>query len=111
MNTKEILIIDIGTSSIKSFIIKQDNKIENVIGVGKSVTSGFSRGQVTNFDDFISSIQKSINQAQRQASLKFNECFLLLPSSKNKNYLISETLKLNDIQVEDNHLRKLDKMV
>ncbi len=111
MNTKEILIIDIGSSSIKSFIIKQDNKIENVIGVGKSFTLGFARGQVTNFDDFISSIQKSINQAQRQASLKFNECFLLLPSSKNKNYLISETLKLNDIQVEDNHLRKLDKMI
>jgi|TARA_B100000787_G_C16195925_1_gene300834 cell division protein FtsA len=111
MNNREILIIDIGTSSIKSFIIKKDDKTHKVVGVGKSVTSGFMVGQVINFDDFINSIQKSINQAQRQASIKVNECFLLLQSSKNKNHLISESLLLNDIQIEDNHLRKLDKII
>ena len=38
MNYKDIAIIDIGSSSIKTFVINKENNISNIIGVGKSNT-------------------------------------------------------------------------
>ena len=100
-------IIDIGSSSIKTFIIQKDNSNSNIVGVGKSITLGFNGNSVTNFDDFILAIEKSFSQAKRQAELDVEDGILLMPSHKNNNQLISKSLKIKNSQVENNHIRQL----
>ena len=107
MNYKDIAIIDIGSSSIKTFVINKENNISNIIGVGKSNTLGFNGNTIFDFDSFVVSIKKSIDKAQRQLNHKINDIILLSPSGQNKNFLISEKIILNGSQVENNHLRQL----
>ena len=107
MNYKNIAIIDICSSSIKTFVINKENNISNIIGVGKSNTLGFNGNTIVDFDSFVDSIKKSIDKAQRQLNHKINDIILLSPSGQNKNFLISEKIILNGSQVENNHLRQL----
>lgn len=111
MITKDLLLIDIGSSSIKSFIISSINNESKIIGVGKSITSGFNGEKVLNYDDFIKSIKKSISQAKRQSSIEVSNAILILPTFKNKNQLTSQLLNLNGSQVENNHIRKLENSI
>jgi len=107
MNYKDVAIIDIGSSSIKTFVINKENNISNIIGVGKSNTLGFNGNTIVDFDIFVDSIKKSIDKAQRQSNHKINDIILLSSSGQNKNFLISEKIILNGSQVENNHLRQL----
>ena len=107
MTYKDIAIIDIGSSSIKTFIVDKDKNISKIIGVAKSNTAGFDGNTVTNFDSFVESIKISIDKAQRQLPNKIKNVILIVPSIFNKNLLISEKIILNGSQVENNHLRNL----
>ena len=111
MNYKDIAIIDIGSSSIKTFIIDKDKSVSKIIGVAKSNTIGFDGNTVTNFDSFVESIKISIDKAQRQLSHKIKNAILIVPSNFNKNLLISEKIILKGSQVENNHLRNLFKTI
>ena len=105
MNYKNIAIIDIGSSSIKTFVINKENNISNIIGVGKSNTLGFNGNTIFDFDSFVDSIKKSIDKAQRQLNHKINDIILLSPSGQNKNFLISEKInKLLNISSNANRL-------
>ena len=53
MTYKDIAIIDIGSSSIKTFVIDKENSISKIISVAKSNTIGFDGKTVTNFDNFV----------------------------------------------------------
>ena len=107
MNYNDIAIIDIGSSSIKTFMINKENKISNIIGVGKSNTLGFNGNSIINFDSFVDSIKSSIDKAQRQSTQKIKDVILLTPSNQNINFLISEKIILHGSKVENNHLRQL----
>ena len=107
MTYKDIAIIDIGSSSIKTFVIDKENSISKIISVAKSNTIGFDGKTVTNFDNFVESIKISIDKAQRQLPRKIKNVILIVPTSLNKNLLISEKIILKGSQVENNHLRNL----
>ena len=107
MTYKDIAIIDIGSSSIKTFVIDKENSISKIISVAKSNTIGFDGKTVTNFDNFVESIKISLDKAQRQLPHKIKNAILIVPTNLNKNLLISEKITLKGSQVENNHLRNL----
>ena len=109
MMIKNTAIIDIGSNSIKTFVIDQEEKYSKIVGFDKSMSNGFDGNKINNFDTFVDSIKNSINKAQKQSSSKVKNIILITPTSKNKNHLISEVIELNGAQIEDNHLRQLNK--
>jgi len=71
MNVKQALLaLDIGTSKVCSIIgaITQDDNLE-IIGIGNQPCQGVKKGAVVNIDQTITSIRKSLEEAQFMAGL------------------------------------------
>ena len=65
---KIIVGIDIGTSKIVTVIAKaQDEGTLNILGVSETRSSGIKKGQIVDIDDAVSSINGSLEAAERMA--------------------------------------------
>ncbi|HSU79148.1 MAG TPA: cell division protein FtsA [Candidatus Angelobacter sp.] len=71
MNNNDIFVsLDIGTSTVKVVIGEMTGDTLNVIGIGKSTSSGIKKGMIVDIDETVRSIQNAIEQAERMVGLK-----------------------------------------
>lgn len=68
MNEGKIVVgVDIGTSKIVTVIAKIEEEIVNVLGVAEVISSGIKKGQIVDIEGAVSSINLSIEGAERMA--------------------------------------------
>ena len=68
INNSEIIVgLDIGTTKVSIIIGRRNqyNKIE-ILGNGKSVSSGVSRGIVSNIDKTVESIKQALDEVEKR---------------------------------------------
>ena len=68
--------IDIGTTKIAVIIGEKKDGAINIIGFGKTSSSGLSKGVVVDIDKTISSISKAIKQAEIQAGIEIETAYI-----------------------------------
>ena len=71
MENEIIVGLDIGTTKVCAVVasINEAGKI-NILGVGRSMSDGLTRGVVTNIDKTVRSIQSAIAEAETQSGIK-----------------------------------------
>ncbi len=68
MNEGKIVVgIDAGTSKIATIIARIDETAVNVLGVSEVKSSGIKRGQIVDIEAAVSSINASLEGAERMA--------------------------------------------
>ncbi len=72
-----VAAIDIGTTKIVSLVgqLNEQNRLE-VLGISKSASKGVKRGVVLNIEETVNAIHTTVNEAQEQSGLRFNEVFV-----------------------------------
>ena len=78
INNSEIIVgLDIGTTKVSIIIGRRNqyNKIE-ILGNGKSVSSGVSRGIVSNIDKTVESIKQALDEVEKKNNLSIKEVFV-----------------------------------
>ena len=72
--TNDIAVgLDIGTTKVCAIVAAPDENHPgklNVLGIGKSVSEGLTRGVVTNIEKTVRSIQVAVEEAQKQSGVK-----------------------------------------
>src|SRR5260370_9539672 len=77
MENEIIVGLDIGTTKVCAVVAALDEAGKfNVIGVGKSLSDGLTRGVVTNIDKTVRSIQSAIADAESQSGIKIQSVFV-----------------------------------
>jgi cell division protein FtsA len=74
MSKEKIIVgLDIGTTKICAIVgcRNEYDKLE-VLGMGKAVSDGVTRGIVTNIDKTIRAIEKAVHEAEKQSGIKIN---------------------------------------
>ena len=72
MSEEKIIVgLDIGTTKIACIVGRrsQNGKIE-ILGYGKTVSTGVRRGIVTNIDDTVSAIKLAVEEASNQSNVE-----------------------------------------
>ena len=68
MNEGKIVVgIDVGTSKIATIIARIDEQTVNVLGVSEVKSSGIKKGQIVDIEEAVSSINTSLEGAERMA--------------------------------------------
>ena len=78
INNSEIIVgLDIGTTKVSIIIGRRNeyNKIE-ILANGKSVSSGVSRGIVSNIDKTVESIKQALDEVEKKNNLSIKEVFV-----------------------------------
>ncbi len=90
---KYVAAIDIGTTKIVSLIgrMTEGKKLE-VLGMSKTVSKGVKRGVVLNIEETVTAIRQTVEEAERQAGVKFQDVFVgiagqHIKSIKNRGYI------------------------
>jgi len=114
---KNIIItgIDIGTTKIAVIIGEKKDGAINIIGFGKTSSSGLSKGVVVDIDKTISSISKAIKQAEIQAGIEIETAYIGLTGEHIKGINCSGaiTISSNDYrnpageQIEQKDIEKV----
>jgi cell division protein FtsA len=70
MNSEIVVGLDIGTTKIACIVGKkyENGKIE-ILGVGKSISDGVTRGVVSNIDRTVASIRAAVEEAERESNV------------------------------------------
>ena len=74
-NNSDIIVgLDIGTTKVSIIIGRRNkfNKIE-ILGTGKSISSGVSRGIVSNIDKTVTSIKLALEEVEKKDNIKIKE--------------------------------------
>jgi cell division protein FtsA len=74
---KTVIAIDIGSGSITSIVAQNDynNKI-NILGIGKSQSSGINKGSIVDIDKAATAIKDSVDLAKSSYDSKIDETFI-----------------------------------
>ena len=75
-NTKIITGIDIGTTKIAVIIAEKNEETIDIVGFGKSSSSGLSKGVVVDIDKTINSLSKAIKEAEEQAGYEVESTYV-----------------------------------
>lgn len=78
INFSDIIVgLDIGTTKV-SIIIGRKNQYDKIeiLATGKSVSSGVSRGIVSNIDKTVSSIKLALEEAEKKINIKIKDVFV-----------------------------------
>lgn len=71
MEPEIIVGLDIGTTKVCVVVASMDeNSKFNILGVGRSLSDGLTRGVVTNIDKTVRSIQSAVSEAEARAGIK-----------------------------------------
>ena len=72
-----IVGLDIGTTKISVIIGRKNQygKLE-ILGVGRAVSHGVSRGIVANIDKTVASIKEAVDEAKQKSGIEINEVFV-----------------------------------
>jgi cell division protein FtsA len=71
MEPEIIVGLDIGTTKVCVVVASIDeNGKFNILGVGRSLSDGLTRGVVTNIDKTVRSIQSAVSEAEARSGIK-----------------------------------------
>ena len=78
LNKGDVMVgLDIGTTKISVIIGRKDQygKLE-ILGTGRSISNGVTRGIVSNIDKTVSSIVEAVDEANQKSGLDITEVFI-----------------------------------
>ena len=117
-NKSEIVVgLDIGTTKITVIIGKKDEygKLE-ILGTGKAISNGVSRGVVANIDKTVDSIKIAVEDAEKESGITIKEVYVGI-AGQHINSLqhrgemvrddIDEEITKSDLDKLDNNMFKL----
>ena len=114
----EIVVgLDIGTTKITVIVGKKDQygKLE-ILGTGKSVSNGVSRGVVANIDKTVDSIKIAVEDAEKESGITIEEVYVGIAGQHIKSLQhrgemvrddIDEEITKSDLDKLDNNMFKL----
>ena len=117
-NQSEIVVgLDIGTTKITVIVGKKDQygKLE-ILGTGKSVSNGVSRGVVANIDKTVDSIKIAVEDAEKESGITIDEVYVGIAGQHIKSLQhrgemvrddIDEEITKSDLDKLDNNMFKL----
>ncbi len=88
--------IDIGSNTIRVIITEQTESDSHprVIGIGKSVTSGVTKGYIINEDEVFMALTSAIRAAETMAGIKLDRVYVCMNSVSLKTDHITNTISL-----------------
>lgn len=98
MNTKKILLIDIGTDVFKTFIGQVSEKSLELVFYKNFSSEGLSNGKISDFLNFKKSLQNIFNEEEL---VSFNEVILCLGGFDIHSIKIEEDVVINDVIEKD----------
>ena len=104
INTEEYIVgLDIGTTKI-SVMIGRKNQYEKleILGVGRAVSHGVSRGIVANIDKTVASIKEAVDEAKQKSGIEINEVFVGIAGQHIKSLQHRGEIVRDNIDVEIN---------
>lgn len=107
----EIVVgLDIGTTKITVIVGKKDQygKLE-ILGTGKSVSNGVSRGVVANIDKTVDSIKIAVEDAEKESGITIDEVYVGIAGQHIKSLQHRGEMVRDDIDEEITNL-DLDKL-
>ena len=102
INNSEIIVgLDIGTTKVSIIIGRRNqyNKIE-ILANGKSVSSGVSRGIVSNIDKTVESIKQALDEVEKKNNLSIKEVFVGIAGQHIKSLQHRGEIVRDNINVE-----------
>jgi len=117
-NKSEIVVgLDIGTTKITAIVGKKDEygKLE-ILGTGKAISNGVSRGVVANIDKTVDSIKIAIEDAEKESGITIDEVYVGIAGQHIKSLQhrgemvrddIDEEITKSDLDKLDNNMFKL----
>ena len=102
INNSEIIVgLDIGTTKVSIIIGRRNqyNKIE-ILGNGKSVSSGVSRGIVSNIDKTVESIKQALDEVEKKNNISIKEVFVGIAGQHIKSLQHRGEIVRDNINVE-----------
>ena len=114
-NTKIITGIDIGTTKIAVIIAEKNEETIDIVGFGKSSSSGLSKGVVVDIDKTINSLSKAIKEAEEQAGYEVESTYVGLTGEHIKGINCSGAITISSIDyrnpagepIEQKHIEKV----
>ena len=101
-NNSEIIVgLDIGTTKVSIIIGRRNkfNKIE-ILGTGKSISSGVSRGIVSNIDKTVSSIKLALEEVEKKDNIKIREVVVGIAGQHIKSLQHRGEIVRDNIEIE-----------
>ena len=100
-NSDIIVGLDIGTTKVSIIIGRRNkfNKIE-ILGTGKSISSGVSRGIVSNIDKTVGSIKTALEEVQEKNNIEINEVVVGIAGQHIKSLQHRGEIVRDNIEIE-----------
>lgn len=100
-NSDIIVGLDIGTTKVSIIIGRRNkfNKIE-ILGTGKSISSGVSRGIVSNIDKTVGSIKNALEEVQKKNNIEINEVVVGIAGQHIKSLQHRGEIVRDNIEIE-----------
>ena len=101
-NNSDIIVgLDIGTTKVSIIIGRRNkfNKIE-ILGTGKSISSGVSRGIVSNIDKTVTSIKLALEEVEKKDNIKIREVVVGIAGQHIKSLQHRGEIVRDNIEVE-----------
>lgn len=95
--------IDIGSSKVCCWIVKNDN----IIGIGQSASRGFFSGQITDLMALEEDISKALIEAERGAGIRVNDAILTFNSSVFQSRQVEIEISTSDGVVSPSDIAKI----
>ena len=101
-NSSDIIVgLDIGTTKVSIIIGRRNkfNKIE-ILGTGKSISSGVSRGIVSNIDKTVTSIKLALEEVEKKDNIKIREVVVGIAGQHIKSLQHRGEIVRDNIEIE-----------
>ena len=101
-NNSDIIVgLDIGTTKVSIIIGRRNkfNKIE-ILGTGKSISSGVSRGIVSNIDKTVTSIKLALEEVEKKDNIKIREVVVGIAGQHIKSLQHRGEIVRDNIEIE-----------
>lgn len=107
-NNKYILVIDIASSKVSSFIAsKKPNGSADIIGYSSIPSAGIRKGLITNIKTASEAIQKSANDAMNMASVQIDIATVSISNACCKGFKSSAIRNIVDKDISIQDIKKL----
>ena len=101
-NNSDIIVgLDIGTTKVSIIVGRRNkfNKIE-ILGTGKSISSGVSRGIVSNIDKTVTSIKLALDEVEKKDNIKIREVVVGIAGQHIKSLQHRGEIVRDNIEIE-----------
>jgi len=107
-----ITAIDIGSYKISAAVFQTDlninsNKFLQCLSAQMQRTKGFSKGSLTNFNDFENSILNVLNLLERESKYNIHNVYVTLPGNIFTSYFTNKSVDLLGASVTQDVIQKL----